>query len=76
MLLLIRVSDEQTDIPNSVLFPIQVPVEPLSTRSRQVGVRTDFVRGQQLGLRCFTKIWAICVVEDVSKRLDTLNLEF
>ena len=76
----ILVSDVQKDIPNSLLFYIQVPIEPpqhfFPTRVLQAGVRTNFVREEPLGLRCLTKVLAICVVEDVSINLDILTLEF
>ena len=60
--------------------PIQVPIELLRTvfptKSQQLCVRTGFVRQEPLGLRCLTKRLAICVVEDASKHLDILTLEF
>ena len=77
---MILVSDDQKDIPNSLLFPIQLPIKlpqiVFLTRGLQVGVRTGFVRELPLGPRCLTIIWAICVAEDVSIYLDTLTLEF
>ena len=37
--------------------------------------RTDFARGERLGLPCWTLILAIWVLADVSKYLDILTLE-
>ena len=37
---------------------------------------TDFVQEERLGLPYWTMIWAICVVVDESKCLDTPILEF
>ena len=71
------VSDGQTDIPNLVLFPIQVPIKhtrivfPKTFVSMDVHI--NFVREILLDLQCSPKISAICVVEDVSKHL---TLEF
>ena len=45
------------------------------TRGLRVGVRTNFVQ-EPRGLQCLTKMWATCVMEDVSKYLDILTLEF
>ena len=77
---MILVVGEQTDIPNLVLFHIQVPKELLRTvfptRGLQVDVRTNFVQAEPVDLQCLTMIWAICVVEDVSISLDTLTSEF
>ena len=46
----------------SVLSPILVPSEPLQvvfpTVVWHVGVHTDFVSEELLGLQCWTKIWA------------------
>ena len=74
------VFDEQRNIPNSVLFPIPVPVEFLRTvfptRDQQVSVRTHFVQEELLGRHCLTMTLAICVVEYVSKSLDILTSEF
>ena len=68
------------DIPNSVHFPIRVSTElprtASPTRSQQVGVRTNFVQEEQLDLQCLTMIWAIGVVEDVSKHVDIQFEEF
>ena len=61
----ILVFGEQTDIPNSVLFSIQVQIEflqivfPSSTKGQQAGVRTRFVRQEPRVLQCLTMIWAI-----------------
>ena len=67
----------KTDIPNSVLFPCQVPIEFLPTvfptTTLRVSVNTNFVREVPLDLQCLTTIWAIGVV---SIRLDILTLEF
>ena len=71
---------EQMDIPNSVPFPIRVPLKLLrilfSTSVQQVGVRTHFFQDEPLDLQCLTMIWAIYVVEDVSINVITLTLEF
>ena len=76
---LIFLFDEQRDIPNSVPFPIKVPKELLRiffpTRGLHMGVRTNFVREESLGLQCLTTISVISVVEDVSTCLDTLTSE-
>ena len=52
--------DEQTDIPKSVLFPNQVPIELLPTvfltTTLRVGVRADFVQEVPLDLQCLTLI--------------------
>ena len=70
-------SDEQTDIPNSVLFPIQVPIElpriVSSIGAPQVGVRTNFVQKEPLDLQCRSMILVIYVVEDVSIYLDIVD---
>ena len=77
---IILVFDAQTNIPNVVLFPIQVPVElpriGFPTRGQQVDVRTNFVWEDPLGLQCLTKVWATSVVVDVSIRLDLPTSEF
>ena len=69
-----------TDIPNSVLPPIQAPAKlprtVFPTRVQQVDVRINFVLEEPLDLQCLTIILATCVVEDVSKLLDILTLEF
>ena len=77
----ILVFDEQTGIPKSALFPIQVPLKLPRTvflaRVQQVDVRIVFVQEEPLDLQCLTTIWAIFVVEeDVSIHLDILTLEF
>ena len=64
---IILVFGEQTGIPNSALFPIQVPLKHHPTVSpAQVAVRTNFVQEVPLDLQCLTMILATCVVEDVS----------
>ena len=77
---IILVFDEQKDIPNAVLSPIQVPTKLLRTvsptRDQKVGVGTNFVQEEPLDHRCLTMISATCVVEDVSIYLDSLTLEF
>ena len=74
---IILVFDEQTDIPNSPLFPILVPTQLLRTvfpmRDHQLGFRINFVREVPQDLQCLTMISATCVVEDVSLRLDFLT---
>ena len=57
-------------------FPIQVPFKLPRTVFPHVGVRTDVDPKGPLGHPCLTMIWATCVVEDVSKYLDVLTLEF
>ena len=61
-------SDEQQDLPNSVLLPIQVPIEPIQIvfpiRGLRAGVRTNFVRDEP-SLRCLTMIWTTCVEMNV-----------
>ena len=70
----IVVFNDQIDIPSSILFPIQAPIEPLRTvapsSDQQVGVRKKFVREVPQDLHCLTRISAICVVENVSIHLD------
>ena len=60
-------------------FPIQVPMElaqtVFPTLIGQVGDHKDFVQEEPLDLRCLTKIWANCVVVDVSIYLGTLTWE-
>ena len=72
--------DEQKDIPNPVRFPIQIPIElpriVFFTIDEQMGVRTNFVQEIPPDLQCLTMISVICVVVDVSIRLDILTLEF
>ena len=41
-----------------------------------MGDHTDFVQEEPQDLQCSTRILATCVVEDVSKYLDILTLEF
>ena len=41
-----------------------------------MGDDTNFVHEEPDDLQCLTMIWATCVVEDVSKNLDILALEF
>ena len=76
----ILVFGEQKDMSSPVLCPIQVPIElpqiVFPTRGQQVHDHTNFVQEEQAGLRCLTKIWANCVVEDESKCLDTPIWEF
>ena len=76
----ILVFDDKIDIPNSLLFPVQVPKElpqtVLPTIIRQVGDHAEFVQEEPVDLQCLTKILATCVVEDVSTYLDILTLEF
>ena len=71
--------DAQIGIPNSVLFLILVQMELLQivfpTIFRQMGDHTDFVQVGRLGLQCWTKMLAICVVVDGSKCLDILPEE-
>ena len=73
-------SSTYTDIPNLVLFTIQVPIEPprivFPTTVLLRGVHVNFVQEVPRGLRCSPRISAICVVEDVSIRLDIVTLEF
>ena len=75
---IIHVFGEQIDIPNSVLFTMQVPFKlhrtAFPTRDQQVGVRTVFVQ-EALDLQYWSMILASNAV-DVSKHLDTLTLEF
>ena len=47
----------------------------LPTIIQQVDDGTDFVQEGPLDLRCLTKVWATCEMEDVSKYLDILTLE-
>ena len=60
-------------------FPSRVPMKlsriafPMIVLSED---RTDFAQEERLGLPCWTMIWAICVLVDVSKYLDILSLEF
>ena len=65
--------------PDSVLFPLQVPIElprtVFPTRGLQVDVGTSFVREERLHLPYWTMISAICVEENVSIYLDTLTSE-
>ena len=66
---IILVVDEQTHIPNSILFPTQVPIElfqtVFATRGLQVGVRTGFVREELLDLQYLFMILAICVIRTI-----------
>ena len=55
---------------------MELPQNVFSTRGQQEVDPTNFVREELLGLQCLTKILATCVVEDVSKNLDILTLEF
>ena len=68
------------DIPSSVLVPIPVQIERfqsvLLTRGLQVGDHTKFNQEERQDLQRLTQIWATCVVEDASKYLDILTLEF
>ena len=77
---IILVFDEQKDIPNSVLLPIQAQAELprtiFPTRDQQVGVRMNFVQEEPLDLQCWSMILAMYVVEDVSRYLDIPILEF
>ena len=54
------VSDEQTDIPNSVPLPILVPTElprtVLPTGGQEVAVHTNFVQEEPLDLQCLTMV--------------------
>ena len=67
---IILVFGDQTDIPNSVLCPIQVPRElpptVVPTKVPQAGVRINVVQEEPLDLQCLAKISVMCVVEDVS----------
>ena len=47
-----------------------------TTAIRRMDDRTSFVQEVPWDLQCLPVIWAICVVEDVSKHLDTLTSEF
>ena len=66
--------------PIRYFFSFQVPVEFLETVFSPtillIGDRTNFVQEEPLDLQFFLMILAICVVEDVSIRLDILTLEF
>ena len=77
---IILVFDEQTDIPNLVLSPIQVPIElpriVFPTTILPMGVHIIFVQEVPQDLQCLHRISAICVVEDVSIRPDILTQEF
>ena len=77
---MIIVFDEQTDILNLVLFPVQVPTEHprivFSIIIMQVGDHTDFVREVPQDLQCLPRIWATCAVVDASTYLDILTLDF
>ena len=53
------------------VFRIAFPIIVL-----QVDDHTDSVQEERLGLLYWTKIWATCVVVDVSKCLDILTSEF
>ena len=79
-LCLILVCEEQKDIPNLVLFPIQVSIElpriVCHSTILPMGVHVNFVQEVPQGLECLPMVWAICVVEDVSTRLDILTSEF
>ena len=66
----ILVFDEQKSLPNSVLFTIQVHNNPAN------GCPCKFRSRSTLDLQCLPMIWAMCVVEDVSIRLDILTQEF
>ena len=57
-------------------FPFKLSRTVFPTRGQHVGVRTDVVPEEPLGLQCKTMILATCVVEDVSIYLDILTLEF
>ena len=69
------VSDERTYIPNSVLCPIQVPMEHLRTvfptRDQQAGVRTSCAQEVPRDLQYFPMVSAICVAQDAPIHLDT-----
>ena len=58
-------------VPSKIHWTIVFP-----TRGLRVGVRTKFVQEEPLGLRCWTKILATCVVEEVPIYVDILTLEF
>ena len=64
---------------SSSVFPIQglieLPRTVFPTRGLQLGVHASFVREEPLGLRCLTKILAMCVEDNVSINLDILTLE-
>ena len=64
-------------IPNSVPFPILIPIELFQivflTIIQRVGDHTAFVQEEQLRLQCWPKISAACVVVDLSKYLDILT---
>ena len=76
---IILVSDERTYIPNSDISPIQAPIElsrlvfPITILP--IGVHFNFVREVPQDLQCLPKIFAICVVNDISKHLDILTWE-
>ena len=72
--------DEQRDIPNLEFSPIQVSIGLSQTAFPIIVLpkddHTDFALEERLGLPYCTMIWAICVVVDESKCLDTPILEF
>ena len=74
------VCDERTCIPKSVISPIHVLIKILRIvypiAIPLMDDRTSVVQEVRRDLQCWTMILAKNVVEDVSKRLDIVFLEF
>ena len=53
--------------PIRYFFPVGLFQIVFPTTMRQDNAHTRFIQEEQMDLRCWTKIWATCVVEDASK---------
>ena len=71
---IILLFDDQTDIPNLGLFPFLIPIElPRIVFPIADGCPYKFRSSGTQDLQCLPRFSAICVVEDVSIRLDNLT---
>ena len=76
----VLVLGQQISIPNSEPSPNRTSIGfsqiafPITVLPKDD--RTDLAQEERLGLPCWTMIWVICALVDVSKYLDILTLEF